>query len=157
MPKTGPVKGSSGQGIHVGMFVTVHFEGMDRYYDGEITQSVVDGHHWNIHIVYEDGDEENTKYPNRLIRVHHAGHGAARANLDLELVHNFLTNCPILKVWFINFIERKHKVPEWPDCKLHLSSGYGWPIDERIKYCRQKSSSLGRKVPRDNSGPKRTM
>ena len=126
--------------VHVGTKLTTLFS--DRnWYNGQITQMELKPHYWEITIVYEDGDEEETHYPQNNIRP--IFDEAALHTADIDLTH-VLTHTAaegkVLKAWFLAFVMKNRRLPEWQDCKNFLANDRRWPVDEAMKHCRQPAS-----------------
>jgi hypothetical protein len=127
----------------VGWRVKVAFDD-GEWYPGEVTKIedgallkgekkrrplVVEGGSWWLHIKYDDGDEQITEYPNNNVRIDlpdNTVHG-------IKLIRLLETKGPsCMKSWFIFFLIKHRKLPDWHDCKVYLTGHRDFPVDPEL-------------------------
>jgi hypothetical protein len=118
--------------VRVGWHLMIKFDdGM--WYRGEVMKikERIDTS-WLLDVQFEDGDSGTYDYPDNDCR------------LDVDSIHgislyrlHMATCAPCMKAWFIYFLVKSHRLPEWQDCKVYLTNFRRFPIDEEYRLCRQ--------------------
>jgi hypothetical protein len=106
----------------------------EEYVDkqGRKAAAVADGGSWWLRIEYDDGDVQITEFPNNNVKI------------DMDLIHGIditrlhgLRSIPVcLKAWFIYYLIKNRRLPEWHDAKVYLTSHAKFPIDAEFRGCR---------------------
>jgi hypothetical protein len=131
----------------VGWRVKVQFDD-GTWYGGEITKledgpllkgekkerpTVREGGSWWLHITYDDGDEQITEYPNNNVRIDLPNDTVHGIKLDRLLGTK---GPPCMKSWFIFYLIKHRKIPEWHSCKVYLTGHRDFPMDAEFEGCR---------------------
>ena len=115
------------------------------WYEGQVTRQELGMYRWNITIMYLDGDEEETLWPQNNIVL--TDGTIDIPDLDLSAVRSYASKeGQVLKAWFLYFCTKNRRMPEWHDCKVWLAHDMKWPVDQFVEHCRQPDNPHGRVV-----------
>ena len=115
------------------------------WYEGQVTRQELGMYRWNITIMYLDGDEEETLWPQNNIVL--TDGTIDIPDLDLSAVRSYVSKeGQVLKAWFLYFCTKNRRMPEWHDCKVWLAHDMKWPVDQFVEHCRQPDNPHGRVV-----------
>jgi hypothetical protein len=113
-----------------GLIDAIEEEYIDK--QGKKMASIADGGSWWLKIEYDDGDYQVTEFPNKNIKI------------DMDVIHGIdvtrfhHVNAPVcMKAWFIYYLIKNRRLPEWHDAKVYLTTHARFPIDAEFRASRQ--------------------